>query len=216
MLKTAFRTQSPKLVIFETNTMFRNPGFMKNVYYSLTEPLEYYFPVIKYHNAWKVLFDGSEKPKNNYKGFRIRSNASAYEGDEEYMKATKKKAEIPGFVKIYMEKIIRLCRDHGAELLLVSAPSPKNYNYEKHNSLEEYAGEHNLTYIDLNMQYRDMGIDWKKDSYDKGDHLNLSGSRKTTEYIGKYLQENYSLPDRRSDAGWEEWNELARQYFEEL
>ena len=31
ILKTAFKTQSPKLVLFETNTMFRDPGFLKNV-----------------------------------------------------------------------------------------------------------------------------------------------------------------------------------------
>ena len=46
MLKTAFKTQSPKLVLFETNTMFRDPGLLKNVQLSLTEPLAYHFPVI--------------------------------------------------------------------------------------------------------------------------------------------------------------------------
>ena len=216
ILKTAFRTQSPKLVLFETNTMFRDPGFLKNVQLSLTEPLAYHFPVIKYHNAWKALFDGPGGPKKSYKGFEIRDKVVSYEGDEEYMKETKDKAQIPEVVRIYMEKIKRLCEKNGANLLLVSAPSPKNYNYKKHNSLEEYARENNLPYVDLNMKFRDIGIDWKLDSYDRGDHLNISGARKVTAYIGQYLADNYDLPDRRNDDGWREWDNLAREYLEEL
>ena len=216
ILKTAFRTQSPKLVLFETNTMFRDPGFLKNVQLSLTEPLAYHFPVIKYHNAWKALFDGPGGPKKSYKGFEIRDKVVSYEGDEEYMKETKDKAQIPEVVRVYMEKIKRLCEKNGADLLLVSAPSPKNYNYKKHNSLEEYARENNLPYVDLNMKFRDIGIDWKQDSYDRGDHLNISGARKVTAYIGQYLADNYDLPDRRNDDGWREWDNLAREYLEEL
>ena len=216
ILKTAFRTQSPKLVLFETNTMFRDPGFLKNVQLSLTEPLAYHFPVIKYHNAWKALFDGPGGPKKSYKGFEIRDKVVSYEGDEEYMKETKDKAQIPEVVRIYMEKIKRLCEKNGADLLLVSAPSPKNYNYKKHNSLEEYARENDLSYVDLNMKFRDIGIDWKMDSYDRGDHLNISGARKVTAYIGEYLADNYDLPDRRNDDGWREWDDLAREYLEEL
>lgn len=216
ILKTAFRTQSPKLVLFETNTMFRDPGFLKNVQLSLTEPLAYHFPVIKYHNAWKALFDGPGGPKKSYKGFEIRDKVVSYEGDEEYMKETKDKAQIPEVVRIYMEKIKRLCEKNGADLLLVSAPSPKNYNYKKHNSLEEYARENDLPYVDLNMKFRDIGIDWKMDSYDRGDHLNISGARKVTAYMGQYLSDNYDLPDRRNDDGWREWDDLAREYLEEL
>ena len=216
ILKTAFRTQSPKLVLFETNTMFRDPGFLKNVQLSLTEPLAYHFPVIKYHNAWKALFDGPGGPKKSYKGFEIRDKVVSYEGDEEYMKETKDKAQIPEVVRIYMEKIKRLCEKNGADLLLVSAPSPKNYNYKKHNSLEEYARENDLPYVDLNMKFRDIGIDWKMDSYDRGDHLNISGARKVTAYIGEYLADNYDLPDRRNDDGWREWDDLAREYLEGL
>ena len=216
ILKTAFRTQSPKLVLFETNTMFRDPGFLKNVQLSLTEPLAYHFPVIKYHNAWKALFDGPGGLKKSYKGFEIRDKVVSYEGDEEYMKETKDKAQIPEVVRIYMEKIKRLCEKNGADLLLVSAPSPKNYNYKKHNSLEEYARENDLPYVDLNMKFRDIGIDWKQDSYDRGDHLNISGARKVTAYMGKYLLDNYDLPDRRNDDGWREWDDLAKEYLEEL
>ena len=34
---------------------------------------------------------------------------------------------------------------------------------------------------------------------DKGDHLNLSGAHKITDYMTTYLQEHYMLPDHRGD-----------------
>ena len=216
MLKTAFKTQSPKLVLFETNTMFRDPGFLKNIQLSVTEPLGYYFPVFRYHNAWKALFDGPGGLKNSYKGFEIRNKVVSYEGDEGYMKDTKDKVEIPETVKTYMKKIRKLCADHGADFLLVSAPSPQNYNRQKYNALKNYASENGIPYVDMNMNYRDIGIDWKKDSYDRGDHLNIYGARKVTDYIGRYLTENYRLPDRRNDEGWKDWKKLADLYFQEL
>ena len=66
---------------------------------------------------------------------------------------------------------------------------------------ENYAKENELPYIDLNMKTKEIGIDWKTDSYDKGDHLNLHGAQKVTAYMGKYLTENYSMPDHRGEDG---------------
>ena len=132
------------------------------------------------------------------------------------MKETRDKTEIPEVTRIYMDKIRNLCRKNGADLLLFSAPSPVNYNYKKYNALKEYAEEADLPYVDLNLRYRDIGIDWRKDSYDRGDHLNIEGARKVTEFMAKYLTDNYQLPDRREDSRWKEWNELAESYFKEL
>ena len=42
-------------------------------------------------------------------------------------------------------------------------------------------------------------MNWKKDTNDSGDHLNLSGSRRMTVYIGDYLRDNCELADHRPD-----------------
>ena len=115
-----------------------------------------------------------------------------------------------------MEDIKKMCRENDAELLLVSAPSPCNYNYKKHNALESYAKENGLPYIDLNMKTEELGINWKTDSYDKGDHLNLSGAQKVTAYMAKYLKENYSIPDHRGEKAYQEWEELAKKFRQYL
>ena len=90
MLKTALKTQSPKLVILETNMFFRYEGLVKSVETSLTEASGYYIPLIKYHNLWKKMADGSEMAVEDYKGFIIRDAVDSYEGGE-YMKETEKR-----------------------------------------------------------------------------------------------------------------------------
>lgn len=217
LLKEAFKTQSPKLVILETNAMFRDPGFLTNLSMSIIEPVRYYFPVFRYHNLWRQILDGNTNTgRSVFKGFEIRDKVVPYEGSDQYMKETKDIQQIPEFVLSYMENIKKLCRDNDAELLLMSAPSPHNYNYKKHNAVEKYAEENDLPYIDLNMKTQEIGIDWKTDSYDKGDHLNLRGARKVTAYMCGYLTENYSLPDHRGEEGYQEWDNLSVQFFAEV
>ena len=132
------------------------------------------------------------------------------------MKETTERQEIPEFARIYMEKITELCRKNDISLVLMSAPSPKNYNYRKHNALQEYADAQGLPYIDLNLKTKEIGIDWKQDSYDKGDHLNVYGAQKVTAYMGKYLKENYDLLDHRGDPKYADWEQMEKKYREKL
>ena len=73
-----------------------------------------------------------------------------------------------------------------------------------------------LHYIDLNLKAKELGIDWKKDSYDRGDHLNLFGAQKVTAYLGKYIDEKYDMTDHRGDSVYQDWDRLAEKYLAEL
>lgn len=213
MLKTALQSQSPKVVLMETNLMFRDPGPVKNIQSSFAETARYHFPLLRFHNLWKLMFDGKKPGEAVYKGFSIRSSVDPFDSGD-YMKETEEVQEMPQAVTFYMEEIRELCRRSGAELFLVSAPSPKNYSYRKHNAIENYAKEKGLTYVDLNLKIKELGITWQKDSYDKGDHLNLYGAQKVTRWLGTYLKQNYELTDHRNDPAYEDWNELSKKYEE--
>lgn len=213
MLKTALQSQSPKVVLMETNLMFRDPGPVKNIQSSFAETAWYHFPLLRFHNLWKLMFDGKKPGEAVYKGFSIRSSVDPFDSGD-YMKETEEVQEMPQAVTFYMEEIMELCRRSGAELFLVSAPSPKNYSYRKHNAIENYAKEKGLTYVDLNLKIKELGITWQKDSYDKGDHLNLYGAQKVTRWLGTYLKQNYELTDHRNDPAYEDWNELSKKYEE--
>lgn len=213
-LKTAFKTQKPKLVLMETNVIYRYKGKKGSLQTLLREARSFYFPIFRFHDFWKPLLTGNKYQQKWYKGFGIRDGVKPYVGGS-YMDRTKEKKKIEEWNLFYMDQIIRMCEKNGAQLVLYSGPSPVNYNYRKHNGLAEFAEQRGLEYIDLNMKLLDLGIDWKTDTSDKGDHLNISGAKKVTRYMGDYLMRNYRLEDRRGNQSYKRWNEEADRYEKE-
>lgn len=103
-------------------------------------------------------------------------------------------------------------REKNIELVLINTLSPVNWSYEKHNGIEKLAKEYSLTYIDMNLAAKEINIDWKKDTYDKGDHLNFYGAQKVTDYLGKYIKNNFSLTDNRGNEDFKHWDEDLKAY----
>ena len=85
-----------------------------------------------------------------------------------YMKKKKKCETMPKYVKIYLEKIEELCEKNNAQLLLVSMPSPKNWNHKRHAEMQQYADEKGIAYLDLNEKVEELGLNWAEDTQDKG------------------------------------------------
>ncbi len=211
ILKTTLENQSPKLVVIETDVLLRGRTGLGRLKDKLEEKGSYYFPIFRYHNVWKPLLMGEEYAEESYKGFMLRDTIQPYKKGE-YMKKTGEKIQLSPFVTDYMEQIISLCRENDIKILLISTPSPVNYNYKKYNALKEYAQENSLDYLDMNLKVKKLDIDWKSDSLDKGDHVNLLGAQKITRYFGKYITSRYDLTDHRGDAGFEMWEREAKDY----
>ena len=72
--------------------------------------------------------------------------------------------------------------------------------------MAELAEKNKIVYLDLNL-VEEIGINWKTDTKDAGDHLNFAGAKKVTKYIGKYLNEKFQLTDHRGDAKYQKWYE---------
>lgn len=212
LLKLALETQSPKVVILETNALFRCKDQDVEIEKYIGGKIYKYMPIFRYHYLWKMPFEGNDDVSTQYKGFRLRDKVKPYTGKEEYMVETDEVAEIPEWNQKHMEDIIALCDEKNIELVLVSVPSPRNYNYKEHNALTQYAKEKNLTYLDMNMMNQELGMDWAKDTMDKGDHLNIYGAVKVTDYLCQYLLDNYEWEDHRNDERYQEWDALAKEY----
>ena len=214
MLKEVFKKQSPRVIAMEAHVLFKGQTGSNGLKEILGEIGNYYFPLIRNHNIWKCILMGKRYQEENYKGFSFRCDVKPYTKGA-YMKKTTKMKEIPSNSLVYMKKIQKLCRKNGANLFLYSAPSPVNYNYAKHNSIQKYAEEHSVEYLDMNLQLDKIGIDWETDSLDKGDHLNLRGAQKTTTYLGQYLKKYQNLVDHREDTSYYSWNDLYAKYRKE-
>ena len=213
MFRYALRKQTPKVVIMETNTLFCERRKGESISDRISEFMKYYLPLYRGHDFWKALLlkEYAEERYVSFKGFALRYKVKPYKKGP-YMIKTDSKKTFPEGNLAHMDSILALCRECGAELLLVGAPSPVNNTYERYNALSEYAESRGITYLELNLCTEEIGIDWETDSLDRGDHLNLSGAEKVTEYLGHYLADNYAIADHRNDDAFAEWAGESAEY----
>ncbi len=222
LLEQILAKQSPHLVLLETNALFRSSsgggGELETV---VDNAAASYFPLLQYHNGWQKIrisdisqFRPFEKASKNdiLKGFHYRPQIVPYTGGE-YMTPTDKVREIEPIPLHYLNCIADLCEEKGIRLILYSSPSPDNWNYRKHNGVEQYVQERQITFLDLNLKTEELGIDWSKDTTDRGDHLSFPGAKKVSAYIGKWLSENTGLQDMRSDERYVSWDEMLPEYL---
>lgn len=180
---------------------------------------DYVFPILRYHSRWQELTSDDFK----YLFTRRPVSQSGY-----YMRIDVKPAQtFPKPKKLanyefgenswkYLEKMRKLCEEKGIQLILVKAPSlyPAWYD-EWEDQIEEYAKTYKLPYYNFLELTDEVGIDFTKDTYDGGLHLNLSGAEKMGAYFGKILREEFQVPDRRNDEKIASvWAEKCAAYYD--
>lgn len=210
---TMLEKQNPKIIFFETNFIFRSFDDSSDLYKGIADK----FPVFKYHDVWKSYFNPEQKYENienkSYKGYMFYPFVK---GLNSYtISKTDQVTELEKANKKYFEKFYSICQERGIELVLISAPSPKNWDYKKHNGTQKLAKEYDLEYIDLNIADA-LEINWKTETRDKGDHVNHKGAVKVSKYIGKYLSDKGILEDHRGEEQYADWDELMKKYKDEI
>lgn len=180
---------------------------------------DYVFPILRYHSRWQELTSDDFK----YLFTRRPVSQSGY-----YMRIdVKPEQTFPKPKKLanyefgenswkYLEKMRKLCEEKGIQLILVKAPSlyPAWYD-EWEDQIEEYAKTYELPYYNFLELTDEVGIDFTKDTYDGGLHLNLSGAEKMGAYFGKILREEFQVPDRRNDEKIASvWAEKCAAYYD--
>ena len=213
ILRVALRTQHPRVVVLETNELFRNQPHGSRINDSIEAMLNYYIPLFRGHDVWKSLIMNKEYVEENYRGFAFRCTVKPYERGE-YMEETDRTESMADTAETHLDNIRAMCSDIGAELVLVSTPSPANWNYERHNTVSAYAEDRGIPYIDMNLLLEEIGINWDTDSLDHGDHLNLSGAEKVTAFLGRYLADMFALPDHRGEKAYHSWETESAGYEE--
>ncbi len=209
-LKIAIKHEHPKIVLFESNMLFRDPN-KKPWYFKLKKEILRYFPITKYHNNWKKIGVNSENSVADIdKGYIYVTKSVKYKPIDNKTNLHKARKIIPENME-YLEKMIKLCEEKKIKFVLVSNPSQISWRYSKHYAAVKIAKKHNLDYIDLNL-IDELNIDWSHETKDDGDHLNHSGAKKVSSYLGKYLNETELLKDKRNDPKYKSWNKASILY----
>lgn len=243
-MEEAFKYQKPKVVFYEVGNAYVeepareewNRQSLDYLPWSFTKlkairaitrrtnetMASYLFPFLRYHDRWKELtendFDRILDTGYYGKGSLMRFGAKPVKKEDRlaWMQDTGEELIFPEENERYLDQMKALCEKNGAELVLLRLPNiywTQNLN----RMVQKLADEKGLTFIDYNTIPEEYGLDWRTDTTDKGDHMNVVGNEKVSNYLGQYMKEHYGFEDKRENpeyASWEENSENFQKIYE--
>jgi len=180
--------------------------------------ITYLFPILRYHSRWSDL--SLEDFKYAFKKDTLSHNGYLMRIDTRPVNVIPKGRKLPDYQfgdngYAYLDRITKLCKENDIELILIKSPSVYPYWYEEWDEqMVTYAEENGITYINFLDLVDEIGIDYSKDTFDGGLHLNLSGAEKFSIYLGKILSETDGVVDQRGNPEVKNiWDEKVDFYY---
>lgn len=151
-----------------------------------------------YHDRWNTLSEEDfVKRQTKEKGAESRIAVAVPREYTIISKEQKLNKDSTG--KRYLCKMIEDCQKRGIKVVLTNLPYPASEEEQMaSNDAYDIAEEYGVDFIDFVQM--DNVVDYQTDLYDYFSHLNPSGARKVTAYLGQYLCEYYNIPDQRMRA----------------
>lgn len=178
---------------------------------------EYYLNFYSFHNRWKELSETDFKPSLGYNRGAETGVYAQHSTIEPPTIVSRSEIETPPKLPVeYLHKIIELCREKEIKLILMTQPYSGNLGIQKmFNYIGVVAEKENIPNLNFFYLLDESGFDFAKDLAD--DHVNYSGAKKLTSYLGEYLQTNYNLEDHRTDPAIADiWNKDYETFAREL
>lgn len=186
------------------------------------------FPTLRYHSRWSKIDEMDirkliSNTEYTYKGYLLDKSINEFSdkksNNKKRIKSDKKESKnikeleavFPEEVKEKLNKIEDICKNNNSELVFISMPSPKTWTIDQYNKILEYATYKNIKFIDLNIDEK-IQMDWKEDSSDAGNHLNIYGAEKVGKYIADYIKTNWNMEEHKTDEKYTSWNEELEGY----
>jgi hypothetical protein len=172
------------------------------------------FPV--YHNRYRDIskndfIDPHEGGDTYMNGYLLLKDTNPQTRTDSAVLNTTEEKELHPKVREYLFKIIELAKERDIQLVLIAAPHVlSSYEQEYFNSVARIAKDNSVPFINYNMLYDELGLDFDTDFKDSL-HLNYRGAEKLSRHIAAFLAGEYGLPDRRNDPAWVDWNVWAER-----
>ena len=177
----------------------------------------YLFPILRYHDRWSQLTAEDftywfHRDTVSHNGYLMQTGVKPYQ--DAYAEPPLADYNFGENSWYYLEKMTQLCEDRGIQLVLLKAPSLSPKWWDRWDAqIREYAEEKGLLYINMLLFQEEIGIDWSRDTYDAGLHLNVRGAEKASLWLGRILSQDCSVPDHREDAALAAiWEEKIQRY----
>ncbi len=183
--------------------------------YTLSESMELYIPMIRYHERWDELVP--EDFQYEVDGLKGASSYGIYlhgstDVTEEYITSEKEGQQEPELEALITD-LLDFCDEEQVNVLFVTVPrAEKNEEtIQKFNLVNRLIEERGYPTLNLNDKVSEMGIHLTEDYYNK-QHTNIHGSIKFTRYLSEYLIENYQFEDKRTEDTYTSWNTAWERY----
>lgn len=173
---------------------------------------EFLWNFVIYHNRWDSLTLQDLEPEISVeKGAESRIGVAVPNEFPIVSQDNKMEEDTVGIA--YLRKTIELCQENDIDVLLTFIPFPADKDNQRDaNRIYDIAEEYGVNYINF---LADVDVvDYEVDCLDEASHLNPSGGKKVTEYIGKYISEHYDIPDRRSFTEYSFWEDDYQNYLD--
>lgn len=183
--------------------------------YSFSESLEYYFPMIVYHDRWSELnendfsyeLDGL-KGASYYAGYlnKTKDVTHKYEKIDEV-------GTLPENHAYTINKLLDYCDKEDVKVLFVTVPRCETNAEDVMllNAANELIESRGYDTLNLHNAYDEIGLDLTQDYYNNP-HTNIHGSLKFTNYVSEYLIDKYGFTDKRNDETYSSWNNGWEEY----
>jgi len=171
---------------------------------------EYYFKLAKYHARWSDLGSSDFSVNANVqKGGGMKINVA--EPSEHDLVDEWETLPEDGWGFVYLRKIVEECQQRGIDVLLTHLAYPADTDDQMAaHTVIGIAQEYGVDYIDFVSM--DCVADYYVDCFDKDSHINPSGARKVTDFMGRYIMTHYDVSDRREDPDLAHWTDEYQTY----
>lgn len=178
----------------------------------LDNMFEYLFNFSLYHSRWKdIEKEDFQVNKNRLKGAEFLKQINTRVNTNNYESAPIIREDIDN-IKAF-RKIIKYCKQNDIQVLVTFDPcTPGEKVIGRSKYIEEICNENEVNYINF-LQDREL-INYTSDFADQWSHLNPAGAKKLTNYIGKYIIENYNITDQRKNSEYDSWKEDYDKYID--
>ena len=245
MIKEVFKRQTPEVIIIDaraflyrekdqppTEVAYRNVltgmplsiskiEFIHNNVekYLHEDDTSYYFDIIKYHrNPEKLKINDQIKMafnmyKNPLKGFYF---VPKVEEQNKIVNNADAKTPVDAETEKILIDLLEYCKTTNCNYLFVVSPYvEQELHKENFNYISEIITRYGYDFLDSNDYYDEMRLNFETDLYNYN-HVNIFGADKYTDFLCKYVIENYNLPDRREDENYREWFELLDNWNKQV
>lgn len=180
--------------------------------------LSYAYPILRYHDRWKELtekdFTLDQKVAYyhgavHYHGYGTHYQVTSVDFSHYFDSVIFDDAVVQQLKQIFAETVA-LCQKSGTELLLIKAPYT-GWRQDYHDLISAWSDEYGVKFIDYNDKIDELNLDLEIDFKDIN-HLNDNGATKFSRELGRYLKQQYSLPDHRDDLAYTSWDDDWQVY----